>query len=215
MAAPEPDGVQRLRRRDETGADRPFRQAPGLRSQLKREGGATPDDGERTAGRTALLRLVSGARLYFEDLKIGQSWSTGGRTLTEAEITAFAQAYDPQALHLDTEWAREGPFGGLIASGFQTLNLAWALWVRVGVFAESSRGGIGIDTLRWTAPVRPGDTIRGAAVVRECSETPRRGRGRVVIEHTFRNQRGEMVLTFRTLSLVASREGLDRQAPPP
>ncbi len=144
--------------------------------------------------------------MHFEELAVGQRWQTPGRTLTEAEIAAFAQAYDPQPLHLDAAWAaEEGPFGGIIASGFHTLSLAWSLWVRLGVFRETGRAGIGIDELRWTAPVRPGDTIRGETVVLECSAAPRHGRGRVVLQHTFRNQRAEVVLTFRTQSLVASR----------
>lgn len=81
------------------------------------------------------------------------------------------------------------------------------MWLRLSVFGESSRGGIGIDELRWTAPVRPGDTIRAEVEVVEKSAAPRRGRGRAVLAFTVRNQRGETVLTFRTLSLVASREG--------
>ena len=64
----------------------------------------------------------------------GRRWRTAGRTVLAAEISAFAQAYDPQALHLDAEWAGAGPFGGLIASGFQTLALVWALWVQTGAF---------------------------------------------------------------------------------
>ncbi len=143
--------------------------------------------------------------LDFEDLEPGLRWTTPGRTLTEAEICGFAQAFDPQALHLDAEWAREGPFGGIIASGFHTVALAWALWIRTGAFGAGSAGGIGIDELRWTAPVRPGDTIRAEVEVAERSAAPRRGRGRVVLRFTVRNQRGEAVLTFRALSLVAAR----------
>ena len=134
----------------------------------------------------------------------GRRFATGGRTVPAAEISSFAQAYDPQALHLDAEWAAAGPFGGLIASGFQTLALVWALWVQTGAFGRSSAGGIGIDELRWTAPVRPGDTLSAEVEVLERG-APRRGRGRVVLSFTARNQRGETVLTFRTLSLVAVR----------
>jgi 3-hydroxybutyryl-CoA dehydratase len=73
------------------------------------------------------------------------------------------------------------------------------------VLGEHTRGGIGLDEVRWTAPVRPGDTLRAEVEVIARSEAPRRGRGRVVFGFTVRNQRGETVLTFRALSLVASR----------
>jgi len=143
--------------------------------------------------------------LYFEDLQVGLCWQTSGRTVSEAEILAFAAVYDPQPLHLDRPWAESGPFGGLIASGLHTLALAWSQWLLLGVLADSSRGGIGIDELRWTAPVRPGDTLRSHVEVVDRSTAPRKGRGRVVFQHTVRNDRDEVVLTFRTLALVAAR----------
>lgn len=143
--------------------------------------------------------------LFFEDLDVGLCWDTDAHTVTEVELRAFASAYDPQSLHLDADRARQGPFGGLIASGFHTLALAWSLWVRLGIWGEQSHGGIGLDELRWWRPVRPGDTLRGRVGVIDRAAAARRGRGRVVLEHTVTNQRGETVLTFRTLCLVAAR----------
>jgi len=63
--------------------------------------------------------------LFYEDFTVGQSFSGGRRTIPEAEMIQFAQNYDPQRMHLDCLYAEEGPFHGLIASGFQTLCLAW------------------------------------------------------------------------------------------
>jgi acyl dehydratase len=142
--------------------------------------------------------------MWFEDLEVGRRFTSGGRTLGEGELMSFALAYDPQYLHLDAERATAGAFGGLIASGFQTLALAWWLFIRTGLLEESSRGGIGLDEVRWTAPVRPGDTLRVETVVTERGE-PKRGRGRVVFAHTVRNQRDEVVLTYRSIGLVATR----------
>ena len=59
---------------------------------------------------------------YLDDLKPGQRFVTGGITLTEAEIISFAWRYDPQPFHLDVKAAEESPYGGLIASGFQSLQ---------------------------------------------------------------------------------------------
>lgn len=143
--------------------------------------------------------------MYFEDLEVGRRWRTPGRTLTEGEIVGFAATYDAQRLHVDAEWAAAGPFQGLIASGFQTAAVAWSLWLRMGVYEGTGRGGIGLDELRWTAPVRPGDTLHADVEVVDRSAVPKRGRGRVVLAFTVANQRGEVVLEFRTIGLLASR----------
>ncbi len=141
---------------------------------------------------------------WFEDLRVGQRWLSPGRTLTADEIHDFAVRYDAQFLHIDAEAAAAGPFGGIIASGFHTLAVAWALFLQTGAMGESSRGGIGMDEVRWLLPVRPGDTLRVETEVAELG-TPRRGRSRIVLAHAVRNQRGETVLTYRTLGLIATR----------
>jgi acyl dehydratase len=143
--------------------------------------------------------------LYFEDMEIGRRWRTPGRTVTLGELVEFAARYDPQPLHLDAEWAARGPFGGLIASGVHTVALAWSMWVQTGFCGDLNRGGIGYDELRWTVPVRPGDTLRSEVEVVDRAPAPRKGRGWVVMRHTVTNQRGEVVCTFRSIGLVASR----------
>jgi acyl dehydratase len=57
---------------------------------------------------------------YFEDYPVGASFAGGPITVGEAEILDFARRYDPQPMHVDKDWARNGPFGGLIASGWHT-----------------------------------------------------------------------------------------------
>ncbi len=148
--------------------------------------------------------------LYFEEFTPGRRWTTPGRTLHEAEIGGFAASYDAQDLHLDAMAAARGPFGGLIASGFHTLAVSWALWLRMGALEGSGRGGIGLDEVRWHLPVRPGDTLRAEVEVLERSLHPSRGRGRVVLGHTVRNHREETVLSYRSLGLVATDPAAER-----
>lgn len=57
---------------------------------------------------------------FLDDLKPGERFVTAGITLTEARIIEFALQYDPQPFHLDADAAARSPYGGLIASGFQT-----------------------------------------------------------------------------------------------
>jgi len=134
---------------------------------------------------------------FLDDLRVGQQFVTGGVTLTEAEIIDFAWRYDPQSFHLDISAAEDSPFGGLIASGFQSLAVCFRLFIQSGVLADSSMGSGGMDEVRWLAPVRPGDTIHTIVEVleiRPSSSKPDRGIARMKYQAT--NQRGEAVLSF-------------------
>ncbi len=65
--------------------------------------------------------------LYLDDLRVGQTFATGSRTLDEAAIKAFAREYDPQPFHLDAEAAKHTFFGGLVASGWHTAAITMRL----------------------------------------------------------------------------------------
>lgn len=146
--------------------------------------------------------------LYLDDLSVGQRFQTSGVTLTEAEIIDFAWRYDPQPFHLDAVQAQQSPFGGLIASGFQSLAICFRLFMQSGVFAESGLGGPGLDELRWLLPVRPGDTLRcevEVIEVRHSQSKPDRGSAR--LRYRAHNQRGETVLTCIIIHLLRKRPG--------
>ncbi|MEE3101067.1 MAG: MaoC/PaaZ C-terminal domain-containing protein, partial [Pseudomonadota bacterium] len=64
------------------------------------------------------------APVWFEDLVPGAEVRTEGATITEAAILDFAARWDPQPFHMDVEAAKASIFGGLIASGFQTMLTA-------------------------------------------------------------------------------------------
>ncbi|MEY9806619.1 MaoC/PaaZ C-terminal domain-containing protein [Bradyrhizobium elkanii] len=75
--------------------------------------------------------------LYAEDLTEGQTFELGSYTIGEAEILEFAGKYDPVPIHTDPVAAAAGPFGGLIASGFNTIAIyqrlvVEAIWTKVG-----------------------------------------------------------------------------------
>ena len=134
------------------------------------------------------------AARYFEDFVGGERFESAPYTLGEAEIVAFAQDYDPQPFHIDPAAARESPFGGLIASGFQSLALAFRLFYDGGAIAACSMGSPGMDNLRWHRPVRPGDTLRTAVEVRELRPSqskPERGYGTFAYQMT--NQDGDVM----------------------
>jgi acyl dehydratase len=140
--------------------------------------------------------------LYLDDFEPGQRFSTRGCTRSEAQILDFAFHYDPQPFHLDKPAAEATPYGGLIASGFQTLLVSFRLWYAERIMNAASLGSPGMDEVRWLAPVRPGDTIRVEAEVLE--KRPSRSkpdRGTVVIAYLVKNQRDEPVMSYRVLHI--------------
>ena len=115
---------------------------------------------------------------YFEDFVVGEVVELGEVEVTEAAIIEFAQQYDPQPFHVDLDAAEASPFGGLIASGWHTCAMFMRLLCDGLILDSSSQGASGIEELRWLAPVRPGDTLRGRFTVVEAhrsSTKPNRG----------------------------------------
>jgi len=144
---------------------------------------------------------------YLDDLKPSQQFVTGGITLTDADIIDFAWRYDPQPFHLDVNVAAASPYGGLIASGFQSLVLCFRLFMQSGILADSSLGSPGIDELRWRAPVRPGDTLHSVVEVLEIRpSTSKPDRGIARLKYEAINQRGEVVLSFIINHLLRRRQ---------
>ena len=98
--------------------------------------------------------------LYFEDFYLGQRFdSIGSYKVTAEEIKEFGQKYDPQPFHLDEKAGQGSFFKGLAASGWLTAAIVMRLRVQsIKVFGGMI--GAGVEEMRWTEPVRPGDTIR-------------------------------------------------------
>lgn len=142
--------------------------------------------------------------LYFDDFEPGQQFRSKGATLSESQIMDFALTYDPQPFHIDKVAAEEGPFGGLIASGFQTLSLAFRLFYQANVINTCSMGSPGFDKLRWLRPVRPSDTLTAAAEVKEMRPSSSKpDRGTLLMDYTVTNQNAEPVMTFTAIHILA------------
>ncbi len=144
--------------------------------------------------------------LYFEDFTVGRIFESPGATMSEAQILDFAWQYDPQPFHIDVPAAEKGPYGGLIASGFQTLAVAFRLIHSTGYIDAASMGSPGMDELRCLAPVRPGDTLRVVAEVlesRPSSSKPDRRSAR--IKYSVLNQEGSTVMTFIAIHIFRKR----------
>lgn len=144
---------------------------------------------------------------YFEDFAPGRVFRTAGATLSEAQIIDFALMYDPQPFHIDREAAERSIYGGLIASGFQTIAIVFRLFAQTGVLAPANIGGSGLDEVRWYLPVRPGDTLRAEVeVMNRRASSSRPDRGWVRVTYRGFNQHGELVLSYVANQLVLKRD---------
>jgi acyl dehydratase len=143
---------------------------------------------------------------YFEDFAVGDVAELGSVTVSEEEIVEFASRYDPQPFHVDPGAAEASPFGGLIASGWQTTALFMGLFVRAVLLDSASLGSSGVEEIRWTAPVRPGDTLTGRSTIIETRPSSKNaGRGTVITANEVFNQDGTLVMTMRARGFFARR----------
>ena len=145
-------------------------------------------------------------RRYFEDYRVGAVHRYGAITVDQAEVIAFATKFDPQGIHVDPEAAARGPFGGLIASGWHTAAMMMRLFADHYLSKVASLASPGVDELRWTRPVRPGDTLRVRVTVLETQRSrskPDRGLVRSLVE--VLNQNAEVVMSQRPMNLMRCR----------
>jgi acyl dehydratase len=144
---------------------------------------------------------------YFEDYVPGTVIDCGTFTMTEAGIIAFAREYDPQPFHVDPAAAKDGPFGGLIASGWHTTSMMMRHLVDYYVSPESSIGSPGVDEIRWPRPVRPGDTLHVRATVQQARRSASKpDRGIVTTLAELLNQDGELVMKVTANNFILLRD---------
>jgi len=138
-------------------------------------------------------------------VRIGEKFVSPGRTITEADVVMFAAlTSDWTELHTNAEYARKTIFGQRIAHGLLTLSVASGLALR----AKKSPyfevvALLGLDNVRFTAPVFIGDTIRVESEVVEARPSKSRpGTGILRFRNAVRNQRDEVVATYETALMV-------------
>ncbi len=145
--------------------------------------------------------------LYFDDLKIGDTFHTATHTLDLVQIKAFAQQFDPQPFHLDEDAARASMFGGIAASGWHTAAITMQLLVTSGPPLANGIVGAGGE-IEWKAPTRPGDVLQvHSEVVALTPSRSRPDRGLVVLRSDTSNQRGEILQILTAKLMVARRPG--------
>ena len=143
---------------------------------------------------------------YLDDYVEGDVHSFGTIAVEEDEVIAFAKRFDPQTIHTDPEAAKNGPFGGLIASGWHTAGLMMRLYAAHYLTHVASLASPGLDELRWLKPVRPGDTLSvRVTVLKAVASKSKPDRGAVTSFVEVINQAGEIVMTFRVVNIIGKR----------
>ncbi|GAA0770482.1 phenylacetic acid degradation bifunctional protein PaaZ [Roseibium denhamense] len=142
-------------------------------------------------------------RKSLADLKIGDRWKTGSRTVTLEDIEHFATfTGDTFYAHMDADAASRNPFfGGRVAHGYLIVSFA------AGLFVDPDEGPVlanyGVDNLRFLTPVNAGDTLQVALTAKEISPRITADYGEVCWDCLVSNQNGDPVAQYDVLTLVA------------
>lgn len=144
------------------------------------------------------------AFLYFDDLHVGQHFTSGTHRIDEAQIKAFAAQFDPQPFHLDPEAATGTFFEGLVASGWHTASITMRLLVEGLPIAGGLIGAGG--EIAWPEPTRPGVTLHVESEVLELRPSrTRRDRGTATLRSETINQLGATVQVLVAKLIVPRR----------
>ena len=143
---------------------------------------------------------------YFEDVKVGDEYTSPGRTVTEADIVIFAGlSGDYNVLHTDAEYMKASLFGERIAHGLLGLSIQQDLLDRV--VPGQAVGPLAAVKWKFKGPIKIGDTIHVQARVSDKKDGEQPGSGLVTVERRVINQRGEVVQEGETDHVVARRPG--------
>lgn len=145
-------------------------------------------------------------RQYFEDIEVGDEYLSPGRTITEADIVAFAGlSGDYNVLHTDAEFMKTSIFGERIAHGLLGLSISSGLGTRAVLRPFATMAFLG---LRWRfkGPIKIGDTIKVRMKVTAKKETSKPDRGIVTVQRAVLNQRGDIVQEGDTELMIERRK---------
>lgn len=142
--------------------------------------------------------------MYFEELKTGMTVDTAPAVIEKEKMVAFARDYDNIPLHTDEEYAKNTPFGKLIAPGVMSFMSVWAKYLEVDFFGEELLAGKSTK-IEWLKPVFADDVLTGKATITNLEKRNAKN-GLVEVTIEAYNQKGELVLTDVTEAIVKCRK---------
>jgi len=141
--------------------------------------------------------------VYFDDYKVGATYQTHGRTVTETDIVNFVNLGGfTEPLFMDMEYVKtESVLGGRAAPGVMTFAFSEGLVIQTGLIHGVGMAWLGGE-VKVTAPVLAGDTIRVEVEIVDKRETKKPDRGIVTYKHRVLNQRGETVMELKLQRMI-------------
>lgn len=132
--------------------------------------------------------------LYWEEWEVGKSFETAARTVTETDVVNFAGiSGDYNPLHINEEYCKKTQFGTRIAHGPLVYAIAAGLLFQLHLYDDTLIAFLGFESLKFTKPVKIGDTIYAKVTVTEVTETSKPDRGVMKRQLHVINQHGEIV----------------------
>ena len=149
-----------------------------------------------------------GHGLFFDDYKIGATYKTLGRTVSETDIVNFVNLGGfTEPLFMDMEYvAKESVFGRRAAPGVMTFALSEGLCMQTGLIHGTGMAWLGGE-VKVVAPVLAGDTIYVEIEIVDKRETKKPDRGIVTYKHRVLNQRGETVMEMKLQRMIKRKSG--------
>jgi 3-hydroxybutyryl-CoA dehydratase len=143
---------------------------------------------------------------FFEEFSVGDTVTTAGRTITEADIVTFAGlSGDFNQIHTDAAYAAHYDFGRRIAHGLLVQSIASGLAVQTG-FIEGTVMAFRELDCKFSLPTFIGDTIHVELEISETKALRRLGGGSVTMKYNVINQDGKVVQRGYWVMLVKSQE---------
>ncbi|MEE8449721.1 MAG: MaoC/PaaZ C-terminal domain-containing protein [Thermodesulfobacteriota bacterium] len=141
----------------------------------------------------------------FDEFELGKVYTTVSRTITEADVVAFAGVSgDFNPLHTDEEYAKTTPLAGRVAHGPLVLSIASGQANQLGIFEGTTLALLSMTT-RFVSPVRFGDTIHTELTVTEKKESKKPDRGIANFAVAVLNQNGEKVIEGEWVVMLVRR----------
>jgi acyl dehydratase len=153
------------------------------------------------------LKVIAMGLIYFEDINVGDSWTSSSLVVDREEMLAYNRANDPWPIHVDAAAAARSPFGSLTASGGYTITVTYRLGAQIWLHPDRTWANLG--GLEWNVKfreaVRPGDRLRVRYTITDKRQSSKPGRGVVkgLIETIDDNDR--VVMSIDSVVLTATR----------
>jgi 3-hydroxybutyryl-CoA dehydratase len=149
--------------------------------------------------------MAVGARAkYWNDFEVDEKIVTVGRTIESGDVNLFAGlSGDFNPMHVNEQHASASQFGTRIAHGLLTLAVTSGQMNGTGMFEGTTIGFLGMTNVRFSNPVRFGDTVNTVATITGIRESAKGGRGVVEMTIEVTNQHDETVLTYDQALLMS------------